>query len=1202
MERSFRNLMVTACRDLSCASGCATDRVMSQIHPVLIVRWLGRFLPWFLVLGLVTEGRSASPASPMPGQSVDFNRDIRRLLSENCVSCHGPDAHERKGSKASKGGLRLDTREGALARIDDYAAIVPGDPAKSELYLRISTDDENDVMPPVDSGKKLTAREKALVKTWIEQGAPYAQHWAYVLPTRPAVAVVSDPSWPVNPVDSFVLNRLDREKLRPSPEADRPTLARRVALDVTGLPPSPQEVASFVADGAPGAYERMVDRLLAQPAFGEHWARLWLDQARYADSAGYADDPQRTIWAYRDYLIRSFNANKPFDRFTIEQLAGDLLAEPTEEQRIATAFHRNTPTNSEGGTVDEEFRNVAVVDRVNTTMTVFMGSTMACAQCHTHKYDPFTQEDYFRLFAILNTSADEDRKDESPVLTLFTPEQQQQRQPLETEIAALQTTLRTRTPDLLAAQPAWEARFEAALAWQPLAASQFRSKAGATMTRGEDGTIRVERKGETDIYTVAEMVGEARGLTALRLETFPDERLPSDGSGHGAGEFVVTRILASVTPAAEREMVGRYLRVELPGKNKVLSLAEVEVFGGGENLALMGVASQSSTGDARAAKLAIDGKTAGDFSKGQASTLTERSENPWWELDLKGPYAIERVVLWNRTDGEFGALLAGARVELLDEKRQSVWSALVEKTPKATADFSVGRATTVRFVTAHADFTEEGFSVESILNARAAKEKGWAIGPQVGRAHSVVLLPEGLVALPAGATLTVTIEQLSPKKHHTLAAFRLAATVDPRAAEITRTPAPVLAAIKVPPAERTEREREVATAHYMTIAPGLATERARLAAVMKQLAAIKPYTTVPVMAEVAAAKMRKTHVQRRGNYLDLGNEVTPGTPGALHPLPAGTAPNRLGLARWLTDAKNPLMSRVIANLFWESIFGSGIVRTSEDFGSQGDPPSHPELLDWLAVEFRESGWDVKHLLKLMVMSSTYRQSSRITAEALAHDPDNRLLARGPRFRLSAEMIRDQALAVSGLLSRKMHGPPVNPPQPKMGVSAAFGSALDWENSTGEDRYRRGLYTAWRRSNPYPSMMTFDAPSREVCTVRRERSNTPLQALVTLNDPVYMEAAQALARRLAAVNGSAAEKLNHGFQLCLARAPQDPERDALLALYTRAQKRFESNAPQALAIAADPLGPVPEGAVVADLAAWTVIGNVLLNLDELFMKP
>jgi hypothetical protein len=1196
------NLASTVCRDLSCAEGFGTERVMSPVHPIFIERWLGRLLLLLMLSGLVTASRSATPAPPVVGQSVDFNRDIRRLLSDNCIRCHGPDAHDRKGSKASRGGLRLDTREGALARIDDYAAIVPGDPGKSELYLRIMTDDENDVMPPVDSGKKLTAREKGLLKTWIEQGAPYARHWSYVVPTRPAVPVVSDASWPVNPVDAFVLQRLDREKLWPSPEADRPVLVRRVALDLTGLPATPADVASFVADRAPGAYARMVDRLLAQPAFGEHWARLWLDQARYADSAGYADDPLRTIWAYRDYLIRSFNANKPFDRFTTEQLAGDLLPEPTDEQRIATAFHRNTPTNSEGGTIDEEFRNVAVVDRVNTTMTVFMGSTMACAQCHTHKYDPFTHEDYFRLFAILNTSADEDRKDEAPVLALYTPEQKQQRQPVETEIAALQTTTRTRTPELLAAQPAWEARFDAALAWHPLALDEMKSKAGATMTRSEDGTIRVERKGETDVYTVAETVNEARVLTALRLEALPVELPTGNGSGHGAGEFVVTRVLATVTPAAEREVVGRFLRVELSGKNKVLALAEVEVFGGGENLALTGDATQSSTAEEKAAKLAIDGKTSGDSAKGKVTTLTESSENPWWELDLKGAHAIERVVLWNRTDGKSGALLAGARVALLDEKRAVVWSAVVEKMPKATAEFSVGRATTVRFVTAHADFTQEGFSAESILNARAGKEKGWAIGPQVGRTHSVVLLPDGPVALAAGAKLTVTIEQLSKKKHHTLATFRLASTTDARAGEITRTPAPVLAAIKLPGAERSEPEAETVTAHYLTVAPGLATERARLAAVMKQLAAIKPYTTVPVMAEVVGDKMRKTHIQRRGNYLDRGQEVTPGTPGALHAWPAGAAPNRLGLARWLVDAKNPLTSRVIANLFWESIFGSGIVRTSEDFGSQGEAPSHPELLDWLAVEFRESGWDVKHLLKLMVMSATYRQSSRISGEALAQDPENRLLARGPRFRLSAEMIRDQALAVSGLLSRKMHGPPVNPPQPKMGVAAAFGSALDWENSTGEDRYRRGLYTAWRRSNPYPSMITFDAPSREVCIVRRERSNTPLQALVTLNDPVYIEAAQALARRIAAVAGSAAEKLNHGFELCLARAPQEKERDALLALYTRAQKRLAGDAAQALAIATNPLGPLPEGAGTADLAAWTVIGNVLLNLDEFLMKP
>jgi hypothetical protein len=1134
--------------------------------------------------------------------AVDFNRDIRRMLTDNCIRCHGPDAKDRKGSKASKGGLRLDTSEGATAPIADYFAIVPGHPEKSEAYARITTTDENDVMPPADSGKKLTEREKALFKAWIEQGAPYAQHWAYVVPVRPALPAVSDRVWPVNPIDHFVLSRLDREKLHPSPEADRPTLARRVALDLTGLPPAPDEITRFTEDRDLGAYERMVDRLLAQPSFGEHWARLWLDQARYADSAGYADDPSRVIWAYRDYLIRSFNANKPFDQFTVEQIAGDLLPKPTEEQIIATAFHRNTPTNSEGGTVDEEFRNVAVVDRVNTTMTVFMGSTMACAQCHTHKYDPFTQEDYFRLFAVLNNTADEDRKDEAPVLPLFTAEQKEQRQLIETEIATLGETLRTRTPALLAAQPAWEARFGAPLAWQTLSPTEMRARSGAAMTLTSDGAIRVGRKGETDVYTVATVVGAERNLTALRLESLPDVTLPESGPGHSTGDFVVTRVLASVVPAGQREFAARYVRIELPGHDRVLSLAEVMVFGVDENLAPTGEASQSSTALGGVAKLAIDGKTNGNFEKGKTTTQTEASDNPWWELDLKGLQTIERVVVWNRTDAKLGERLAGARIALLDEHRQTVWEATLEKAPAPSTEFSMSQAKAIRFVSAHADFTQEGFSAESVLNVNVGRDKGWAVGPQFGREHALVLLPAGPVTFPAGSKLVVTVEQLSKMKSHPLGKLRLSATDDGRAAEITRTPAPVLAALAAPVADRTDAQRETITAHYMTVAPDLETERKRLAVVTRQLAAIKPYTTVPVMAELSAEKSRQTHIQRRGNYLDLGNLVTPGVPGSLHPLPDGAVPNRLGLARWLVDAKNPLMSRVIANLLWESVFGAGLVRTSEDFGSQGDAPSHPELLDWLALEFRESGWDVKHLLRLMVTSATYRQSSKISPEALARDSDNRLLARGPRFRLSAEMIRDQALAVGGLLSRKMYGAPVNPPQPKMGVTAAFGTTVDWENSTGEDRYRRGLYTTWRRSNPYPSMITFDAPSREVCTVRRERSNTPLQALVTLNDPVYLEAAQGLARRMVIVGGSPTEKLRQGFRLCLVREPREKEIDELLALYARSRTRFAADAAQATTVATNPLGPLPEGADAAEHAAWTVVGNVLLNLDELLMKP
>ncbi len=1026
--------------------------------------------------GVLIESRGASAkvdeaiSPPVPAK-IDYNRDIRRILSDNCIRCHGPDAKDRKGSKATHGGLRLDLRDAALAPIDDYFAIVPGHPEKSEVYARIATTDENDIMPPADSGKTLTAREKALLKAWIEQGAPYAQHWSYVAPVRPALPNVADEKWPANAIDRFILARLDHEKLRPSPEADRLTLARRVALDLTGLPPTLDDVKKFEADRAPGAYERYVDRLLASPSFGEQWARLWLDQARYADSAGYADDPARTIWAYRDYLIRAFNSNKPFDQFTIEQIAGDLLPNPTDEQLIATAFHRNTPTNSEGGTIDEEFRNVAVVDRVNTTMTVWMGSTMACAQCHTHKYDPFTQEDYFRLFAILNNTADEDRKDETPILALYTPEQKAQRKKLETEIAAVKKVLGTRTPALLAAQPAWEASLAAPLTWSKLKPSDAKSKAGATATIGADDEVRVEKKGETDTYTLTLPIITEQNLTALRLEALPDTDAgsASSGAGHADGTFVITRITASILAAGD-----------------------------------------------------------------------EKSK---------------------------------------DEK---------------------SKPAPIRFASAHADATAKGFSADSVIAAKAGT--GWSVDAALDRPHTLTLLPEMPVALKVGARLRVTIEQQAKKKFSTLAKFRLSAATDPRAAELTRTPPAIFALLKIEPTARTDDQREKLTAHYMTVAPGLATERQHFVALSQDLEAVKPYSTVPVMGELSGAKRRVTHIQRRGNYLDLDKEVTPGTPGALHPLPAGATPDRLGLAKWLVDANNPLMSRVIANLFWESVFGMGIVRTSEDFGSQGDPPSHPELLDWLAVEFRESGWDVKHLLKLMVTSSVYRQSSRITPESLACDVDNRLLARGPRFRLSAEMIRDQALFVSGLLSAKMYGAPVNPPQPKMGVTAAFGATMDWETSMGEDRYRRGVYTTWRRSNPYPSMITFDAPSREICTVRRERSNTPLQALVTLNDPVYLEAAQSLARRIAAVEGSATEKIRHGFRLCLVREPKEKELTELLALYTKSRERFTADNTQATTIATIPLGPLPEKSDPAELAAWTVVGNVLLNLDELLMKP
>jgi len=753
---------------------------------------------------------------------INFNRDIRPILSNNCFACHGPD------EKSQKAGLRLDTRAEAVSS----GAIVPGQPEASELLRRVLSNDPAERMPPLKTGKNLTLAEKETLKRWIAQGAPYALHWSYVKPVRPQLpAGGHSPTVSVrNPIDRFIAARLAQEGLTLQPEADRYTLARRVALDLTGLPPTASELATFLDDRSPGAYERYVDHLLAKPAFGEHWARMWLDLARYADSAGYADDPPRTIWAFRDYVIRSFNQNKPFDQFTIEQLAGDLLPNPTEEQLVATAFHRNTLTNNEGGTNDEEFRNVAVVDRVNTTMTVWMGTSIACAQCHSHKYDPITQREYFQLFAFFNNTADADRSDESPLLSVGdTPEKQAKR----------------------------------------------------------------------------------------------------------------------------------------------------------------------------------------------------------------------------------------------------------------------------------AEIAQKASALESLSNYHEARIQ---------------------------ATLKVQAEQIR-----------------------------------------------------------------------KQLAHYQPETTVPIFRELQGNARRITRIQRRGNFLDTAEEVSEGVPAIFPPLPPDAPRNRLGLARWLVSGDNPLTARVTVNRFWEQIFGVGLVPTSEEFGSQGELPAHPELLDWLAVEFVESGWDIKKLLKLLVTSASYRQSSQVTPERLAKDPDNLLLSRGPRFRLSAEMVRDQALAVSGLLSSKMYGPSVKPPQPTFGLNAAFGRSIDWQTSPGEDRYRRGLYTEWRRTNPYPSMTAFDAPSRETCTIRRVRTNTPLQALVTLNDPVYVECAQALARRMIAASHNAADRVRFGLQTCLIRPAKPAEVDRLVRLYETVKPKYAANTAEAMKLATDPLGPLPKGVDPVEAAAWTVVANVLLNLDEMFLK-
>jgi len=1129
---------------------------------------------------------------------VDFNRDIRPILSNSCFKCHGPDEKERQV------GLRLDTRDGAAAKLDSgKVAIVIGKPDESELIRRITATNPDEQMPPKGHGKKLDPRDVELFRTWIKQGAKFAKHWSYEAPVRPAVPEMKPDSSNakvqiVNPIDNFILARLQREGLKQSPEADRYALGRRVALDLTGLPPTFEEIESFAKDTDPKAYEKFVDRLLAKESYGEHWARQWLDLARYADSAGYADDPARTIWGYRDWVIKAFNKNMPFDQFTIEQLAGDLLPNATEEQLIATAFHRNTLTNNEGGTNDEEFRNVAIVDRVNTTMATWMGTTIACAQCHTHKFDPITQEEFFKLFAILNQTEDADRGDESPRLDLFTDEQRKQKAQWLADVTRLETETAAITPAIVDSQSKWDAAFPRMLTWRSLKPSSARSQNGVTLTSTDDGVVRADKAAKTDTYTL-ELPLTVGKLQAVRLETLPDAALPGQGAGFGGGNFVLSKVSATITPPNGTRLNGRFVRVELPGKGRFLHLAEVQVFRGADNVALKGTAKQISTDFGGEAKFAIDGNTDGDYAKNSVSH-TASADAPWWEVDLGGEQAIDRVVLWNRTDAGTEERMRNFRVVVLNEKHEPIWTKDMVDPPKPSSEFALSGVRAVPFASAFSDFDQApGFEAKVVLAPQA--NKGWAVGGQIQQPHTLTLIASTPVEIADGSTLTITLEQNSSFVDHTLGKFRLSVTDDPRAVDVAKITAPVLAILNASAATRTEAQKTELSKFYLTIAPELAAAREQLAATRKSLADLKPATTVPIFRELAADKRRKTNIQLRGNFMDLGKEVTPGVPAAFHPLPEGSTLDRLGLAKWLVDTRNPLTGRVLANRYWETIFGNGLVRTSEEFGSQGEPPTHPELLDWLATEVVALKWDLKAFLKVIVTSATYRQSSKVSPELLDRDPENFLLARGPRFRLSAETIRDQALAVSGLLSPKMYGPPVKPPQPSMGLSAAFGSGIDWQTSAGDDKFRRAIYTTWRRSNPYPSMMAFDATNREVCTVRRARTNTPLQALVTLNDPVYIEAAQAIARRMAKSGSSSAEKLRTCFELCLSRPPTADEVADLVKLYEQARERFSKDVDKAKRLATNPLGPLPEGADPVDLAAWTLVGNVMLNLDEMLMR-
>jgi hypothetical protein len=1019
-----------------------------------------------------------------PGQAeIRFNRDIRPILSNRCFKCHGPDL--------KKAGLDLQTSEGATKELKSgEVAIVPGKSAQSVLLQRVLEADDSKRMPPKGKGEPLSATQVKLLRAWIDQGAKYEPHWSYAKVERPALPKVKNAAWPRNGIDRFILARLEQEKLAPSPEADRATLVRRVTVDLTGLPPTLAEVDDALNDKSPEWYEKVVDRLLRSPHYGERQARPWLDLARYADTNGYENDARRTIWPYRDWVINVFNRDLPFDQFTIEQIAGDLLPSATLEQKIATGFHRNTMVNTEGGTDPEEFRIVAVVDRVNTTMEVWMGSTFACAQCHNHKYDPFSQKEYYQLFAFFNGTMDTGGN-VVPTLPVPSAEETARRELIRGEMAKVQKVLDTQTPELDASQAKWEKSAVAQTpAWTTLQPTEMTAANGSTFTKQPDGSILVGGANPaTDIYRF-QAGTDLKGITAIRLEVLSDNSLPRKGPGRAAGNFVLSELRLQVAAKATPDQVK--------------------------------------------------------------------------------PIALQNAV---------------------------------------------------------ADFSQPGFEVAKAIDGKP--DTGWAVSPQFGKAHVAVFETKENAGGDGGSILHFTLEQ-NHGSQHTIGKLRLSATTSPRPVGLDTIPDAVAKLLAIPADKRNAEQKLELAKYYRSIVPELAKVRQQLDALQKQDAAIQPATTM-VMKELPTP--RPTNVMIRGNFKNLGDKVTPGVPAAIG-LPLSTIgqpkaeaiglprsatgqakaeaegrkpiadggkeadsrqPTRLDLAHWLVDPKNPLVGRVTMNRLWAQHFGRGFVETGEDFGVQGELPTHPELLDWLASEFVTQKWSIKAMHRLIVTSATYRQSSKVTKELHERDQYNRLLARGPRFRMEAEMLRDNALAISGLLSRKIGGPSVFPYQPD-GVWANPYSGDKWVMSTNGDQHRRGLYTFWRRTAPYASFMSFDAPSREVCTERRPRTNTPLQALAVLNDSAFVECAQALARRMTAeTKGPEKERAIHGFRLCVARPPNNVELDYLLKLYRENLEKYKANAEAARSLVGSL--PLPQGADVAELAAWTVVANVLLNLDE-----
>ena len=1171
------------------------------------------FLPlcqfWPGLAAAVSPARGEAAGSP-----VDFASQIRPVLASKCFQCHGPDESSRKAK------LRLDLREEALRELKGHRAIVPGDPDHSELVRRIALHDGDDQMPPTESHNPVKPEEATLLSRWIRQGAPYSQHWAWTPPHRAPLPPVARRTWPRNGIDRFVLSRLEANGLEPSPAADVRTLARRVALDLTGLPLPPEELERFVADLSPQAYERLVDRLLESPHFGERWTRQWLDLGRYADSSGYGSDPLRpNIWPWRDWLIGALNRNVPFDEFTRDLLAGDLIESASDELRWATAFHRNTMTNTEGGTEDEEWRVAAVKDRTGVTLQVWMGLTFGCAQCHSHKFDPITQKEYYQMYAFFNQTEDNDQPDERPTLPRYSPVETRRRTELQQKFDTLEARYNAANPTFQAELATWAERSAQRIDWKPLLPTSVQSSAsgGAHLDSDSAGLIRATGPSPArDTYTVSATLPAGTTLTALELEALPDASLPGGGPGRRQtnGGFVLQNLHLSLLrgdASATPPIPARFVRIEFPAKAGTthrLMLAEVQVWSRGTNVALHQPARQSTTGYLGDAARAVDGNTDGNYGRSQSVSHTGDEAAPWWEVDLGTEVPVEEIVVWNRTDGG-SEQLGGAEVRLLAANRAESWKQGIDKAPHPVAHLGPRARQVLALKNATATAATEGAGPEhAILPEDGA---GWA--PPSRPLRSAIAFELADPVTFTGATdLRIEIRQAAGDER-ALGRFRVLTTHAPF--PIRLWPDRIQAILDTAASQRTSAQLSELIAYYKPLSQTLGPIAKQMAETRADRNGIRG-TPVPVMKELAWDQRRVTAVLFKGNYLLPGDPVEAGTPKAFHFMPPGAPTNRLGLAAWLTSRENPLTARVQVNRAWAALFGRGLVETEEDFGTQGTLPTHPQLLDWLAVTYQTAkrtsvtgneyeapalGWDFKGLLRLMVLSATYRQSAVSTPDSLERDPRNLLLGRAHRKRLDAEGLRDQALAVSGLLSQKIGGPSVYPYQPDGLWRAAFNGERSWKTSEGEDRYRRGIYTFWRRTVPYPGMVAFDAPSREACTFRRVPTDTPLQAFVTLNDPVFVECAQALGQRIAAIPGSLRLQVETGFRWATGHQPATSQVDSLVRLFEEERFRYRNRSTEANRLATDPLGPLPPGLAPADAAAWTLIGNVLLNLDTVLTR-